>query len=172
MRTALPVGMTHEWSEECTFNLFFSTLVLLGLCKQWRSRSEEANWSGSTLFIIQKVNLYQQPISSNLIGRKLEVGWHLAGPGLKACSIFHNSNLFSRLPIYLYKIITISEWNIGSGIWARSDIYIKHIKKIFYVNKEEALITKTRLSKKWKFSDKKTLIFFIFLLKTQIVGTH
>ena len=43
------------------------------------------------------------------------------------------------------------------------------------------LITKTRLfkyieyftSKHWKFSNKKkTLIFFIFLLKTQIVGTR
>ena len=32
--------------------------------------SEEANWSGSALFVIQ----YQQPGSSNLIGWKLEVG--------------------------------------------------------------------------------------------------
>ena len=30
--------------------------------------SEEANWSGSALFVIQYVNLYQQPGSSNLIG--------------------------------------------------------------------------------------------------------
>ena len=36
--------------------------------------SEEANWSGSTLFAIQYLNLYQQPGSSNLIGWKLEVG--------------------------------------------------------------------------------------------------
>ena len=36
--------------------------------------SEEANWSGSALFVIQYVNLYQQPGSSNLIGWKLEVG--------------------------------------------------------------------------------------------------
>ena len=36
--------------------------------------SEEANWSGSTLFAIQYMNLYQQPGSSNLIGWKLEVG--------------------------------------------------------------------------------------------------
>ena len=36
--------------------------------------SEEANWSGSALFAIQNVNLYQQPRSSNLIGWQLEVG--------------------------------------------------------------------------------------------------
>ena len=30
--------------------------------------SEEANWSGSALFTIKYVNLYQQPGSSNLIG--------------------------------------------------------------------------------------------------------
>ena len=30
--------------------------------------SEEANWSGSALFVIKYVNLYQQPWSSNLIG--------------------------------------------------------------------------------------------------------
>ena len=36
--------------------------------------SEEANWSGSALFVIQNVNMYQQPGSSNLIGWKLEVG--------------------------------------------------------------------------------------------------
>ena len=34
--------------------------------------AEEANWSGSALFAIQYVNLYQQPWSSNLIGWKLE----------------------------------------------------------------------------------------------------
>ena len=35
---------------------------------------EEANWSGSALFVINYVNLYQQSGSSNLIGWKLEVG--------------------------------------------------------------------------------------------------
>ena len=34
---------------------------------------EEANWSGSALFAIMYVNLYQQPWSSNLIGWKLGV---------------------------------------------------------------------------------------------------
>ena len=36
--------------------------------------SSEANWSGSTLFVIKYVNFYQKPRSSNLIGWKLEVG--------------------------------------------------------------------------------------------------
>ena len=36
--------------------------------------SEEANWSGSALFAIKYVNLYQQSGSSNLIGWKLEAG--------------------------------------------------------------------------------------------------
>ena len=36
--------------------------------------SEEANWSGSTLFVIKYVNLYQIPESSHVIGWKLEVG--------------------------------------------------------------------------------------------------
>ena len=36
--------------------------------------SEEANWSGAPLLVIQHVNLYQQSGSSNLIGWQLEVG--------------------------------------------------------------------------------------------------
>ena len=36
--------------------------------------SSEANWSGSALFAIQYVNLYQQSGSSNLTGWKVEVG--------------------------------------------------------------------------------------------------
>ena len=36
--------------------------------------SEEANWSGSALFVIKYVNFYQTPKPSNLIGWKLEVG--------------------------------------------------------------------------------------------------
>ena len=35
--------------------------------------SKEANWSGSVLFAIKYVNLYQQSGSSNLIGWKLVV---------------------------------------------------------------------------------------------------
>ena len=36
--------------------------------------SEEANWSGSALFVIKYVNFYQKPGSSNLTGWKLEMG--------------------------------------------------------------------------------------------------
>ena len=36
--------------------------------------SEEANWSGSALFAIKYLNLYQQSGSSDLIGWKLEMG--------------------------------------------------------------------------------------------------
>ena len=36
--------------------------------------SEEANWSGSALFVINYVNLYQQPGSSDLICWKLKLG--------------------------------------------------------------------------------------------------
>ena len=36
--------------------------------------SEEANWSGSALFAIQYVNLYQQSGSSDLIGWNFEKG--------------------------------------------------------------------------------------------------
>ena len=40
--------------------------------KKKKKRSEEANWSGSALFAIKYVNLYQQSGESNLIGWKLE----------------------------------------------------------------------------------------------------
>ena len=36
--------------------------------------SEEANWSGSALFVIKYVKFYQKPWSCNLIGWKIEVG--------------------------------------------------------------------------------------------------
>ena len=35
---------------------------------------KEANWSGSALFVIKYLNLYEQFGSSNLIGWKLEMG--------------------------------------------------------------------------------------------------
>ena len=41
---------------------------------QLSSEEEEANWSGSALFVIQYVNSYQQSGSSNLIGWLLELG--------------------------------------------------------------------------------------------------
>ena len=36
--------------------------------------SQEANWSGPTLFVMQYLNLYKKAGSSNLIGWQLEVG--------------------------------------------------------------------------------------------------
>ena len=36
--------------------------------------SEEANWSGSALFVIKYVDFYQNLRSSNLVGWKFEVG--------------------------------------------------------------------------------------------------
>ena len=57
------------------------TLVLLNPDIPWlysvdpdQLASEEANWSGSALFVIKYVNLHQLFGSSNLIGWKLEVG--------------------------------------------------------------------------------------------------
>ena len=47
------------------------------LSKQYRSdqsASEEANWSGSALFVIKYVKFYQKSESSNLIGWKIDVG--------------------------------------------------------------------------------------------------
>ena len=46
------------------------------LCKQIdpdQLASAKINWSGSTVFVIEYVNLYQQ-WSSDLVGWKLEVG--------------------------------------------------------------------------------------------------
>ena len=86
--------MSHYTNRAYTFVL---TLVLMNpdipcLCTQCRSRSngfwrsqliwictdqlasEEANWPGSTLFVIKYLYLCQQSWSSSLIGWKLEVG--------------------------------------------------------------------------------------------------
>ena len=46
-------------------------IIYTRACVHW---SEEANWSGYTLFVIKYVPLYLQPGSSSLIGWKLEVG--------------------------------------------------------------------------------------------------
>ena len=64
------------------FNIITLTLLLLSTtCPVLANSvdpdqlaSEEANWSGSALFVIKFVNFYQKPRSSNLIGWKLEVG--------------------------------------------------------------------------------------------------
>ena len=56
--------------KECMFLFLPKAVVSL----RARSNSAEANWSGSALFAITYVNLYQQTGSSNLIGWNLEVG--------------------------------------------------------------------------------------------------
>ena len=56
---------------------FILTLLLLNTPCPVLANSvdpEEANWSGSALFVIKYVNFYQKPGSSNLIGLKLETG--------------------------------------------------------------------------------------------------
>ena len=53
--------------------LFLNTTCLV-LANIVDPDSEEANWSGSALFVIKYVNFYQKLGSSNLIGWKLEVG--------------------------------------------------------------------------------------------------
>ena len=58
-------------------NQFYYLLTLVLLTRIWPAFAksvEEANWSGSALFVIQYVNLYQQFGLSNLIGWQLEMG--------------------------------------------------------------------------------------------------
>ena len=65
-------------SQITNFKLSDWTLVLLNLdipcfannVDPDQLASEEANWSGSALFVIKNVNLYPQPGSSNLIDWK------------------------------------------------------------------------------------------------------
>ena len=42
--------------------------VLANIVDPDQLTSDEANWSGSALFVIKYVNFYQKPRSSNLIG--------------------------------------------------------------------------------------------------------
>ena len=61
--------------QQLTLLLLNTTcLVLANSVDPDQLASEEDNWSGSALFALKYVNLYQQPGSSNLIGWKLEVG--------------------------------------------------------------------------------------------------
>ena len=70
--------------------------------------SEEANWSGSALFVIQYVNLYQKPRSSILTGWQLEMG-------VAICSAWQGLNR-AMLGIW---VITFTRVNIlpRQGIW-------------------------------------------------------
>ena len=60
------------------FSIFVLTLVLrnpdISAFANSVDPDQLANQSGSALLVIKYVNLYQQPVESNLIGWKLEVG--------------------------------------------------------------------------------------------------
>ena len=76
----------HNFTQYLIYNLFsqrhslYLTLLLLNTTclvlanivdPDQLASEEEANWSGSALFVIKYVKLYQQPGSSNLIGWEL-----------------------------------------------------------------------------------------------------
>ena len=65
---AIPAPNFCDWWSESFFHGWLETKIL------FLFYSEEANWSGSALFAIKYVNLYQQYGSSNLINWKLEMG--------------------------------------------------------------------------------------------------
>ena len=50
--------------------------------------SEEANWSGSALFVIKYVNFYQNPGSSNLLEIKRGILIYSAWEGLRRTDTF------------------------------------------------------------------------------------
>ena len=67
--------------QKCSVTILFALVLLIWICPAFANSvdpdqlaSEEANWSGSALFAIKYVNLYQQSGSSNPIGWKLEMG--------------------------------------------------------------------------------------------------
>ena len=69
------ITQQHAFMEKLTVLLLNMTCpVLANSVDPDQLASKEANWSGSALFVIKYVNFYQKRRSSNLIGRKLEVG--------------------------------------------------------------------------------------------------
>ena len=71
----------YKEEDKSTLAVILTLLVLNTTCPVLANSvdpdqlaSEEANWSGSALFVIKYVNFYQKPGSSHLIGWKLEVG--------------------------------------------------------------------------------------------------
>ena len=64
-----------HWFSYLTLLLLNTTCpVLANSVDPDQLASEEANWSGSALFVIQHVNFYQKPGSSNLIGWETRSG--------------------------------------------------------------------------------------------------
>ena len=72
----LRVDPFSEWNM-CSLTLLLLIMtcpVLANSVDPDQLASEEANWSGSALFVNKYVNFYKKPGSSNLTGWKLEVG--------------------------------------------------------------------------------------------------
>ena len=59
-----------------TLLLLYTTCPVLAISvnPDQLASEEETNWSGSALFVIKYVNIYQKPGLNNLIGWKLEMG--------------------------------------------------------------------------------------------------
>ena len=69
------ISINAEDASQLTLLLLNTTCpVLANRVDPDQLASEEANWSGSALFVIKYVNFYQTTGLSNLIGWKLEVG--------------------------------------------------------------------------------------------------
>ena len=106
-------------------NLFMLNLNISCLCSvdPDQMASEEANWSGSALFITRYVNLYQQSGSSDLIGWKLEVGmaslfrmtkanWKL---GVGMASLFRMTRANILLLSFVAFLLQTCIWHIMVG---------------------------------------------------------
>ena len=73
----LYLSKTYRPRSNCSYPLSYLTRICPAFANSVdpdQLASSEANWSGSALFAIKYVNLYQQSGSSNLIGWKLEMG--------------------------------------------------------------------------------------------------
>ena len=68
--------------------------------------SEEANWSGSALFVIKYMNFYHKPGSSNLIG------WKLGGCGILIYSAWQGLTLKFRSQKQ-QRILFLFVWVVG-----------------------------------------------------------
>ena len=64
----------QNWWKHLTLVLLNPDIPFANSADPDQLASEKANWSGSALFVIKYVKLYQQSGSSNLIGWQLEMG--------------------------------------------------------------------------------------------------
>ena len=99
--------------------------------------SEEANWSGSALFVIKYVNFYQKPGSSNLIGWKLEVGAAIysAWKGLNenvGLQMLLSYQAFEQLGPALFTFIFISTVTIALYFWSIKVLWFWSIISLWF----------------------------------------